>query len=658
MSLECRPGRARALVRNRDLLLLLSAGLVSQTGDWMLATGIAYQVYALTGSTLASAGVLLATQGPQAVLGSVAGVLVDRWDRRRVMVLTNLALAVVLLPLAAVGEAGRVWLVYLVVALSSCLAPFFVAAEATMVPALVAPDLLVTANAANAQVRNLARLLGAALGGVVVAAGGLAWLAPADAATFLLAAGLVALVRLRAPRTAAGRTGLLRGWAEGLTAIRRSRVLVVVVVFFTLSGIGEAAMGTLFAPFVHDVLGGSARIFGTIVAVQAVGGIVGGLVVTALGHRVQPRTLFAWGAIVFGALDLVLFLYPLAAATRPAPAWPAMVVIAAVGLPGAAAFAGALTVFQLATTDEVRGRVFGAVTSVENAAMLGSTIVVGALATRAGIVPVIAVQGGVQVLGGALVLLLLRPGATAPERGDPDRCSAPVLGRAQRRDHEREAHGDGVGGSFLCVTEGPPQRPGHHDVVPAAQHLLQLRGREVEQAGAGAGQLVPGGVGIGPALLPVDELGHRALGGVPLQRVGRRAGLGLARRELHRRRGHPPRPRPAVGGVGRLEVAVLRQLAQVVAGERVADAELSGRIGRGERALAPDQAEQLQPYRVRERTERDRVGDRARPDVRLQRHAWHGRRSPAGCQWGSRTVLTVRGGWPGSGDRPRGGRAW
>src|SRR3954447_5752392 len=92
MSLASRPSRARALVRNRDLVLLLSAGLVSQTGDWMLATGIAYQVYALTGSTLASAGVLLATQGPPAVLGSVAGVLVDRWDRRRVMVLTNLAL--------------------------------------------------------------------------------------------------------------------------------------------------------------------------------------------------------------------------------------------------------------------------------------------------------------------------------------------------------------------------------------------------------------------------------------------------------------------------------------------------------------------------------------------------------------------------------------
>ena len=407
MSLANQPaGRARALLGHRDLMLLLAAGLVSQTGDWMLATGIGFQVYVLTGSTLASAGVLVATQVPQVVLSSVAGVLADRTDRRRVMVLANVVLAVVLLPLTAVHDGSRVWVVYLVVALSSCVSPFFVAAEAAMVPALVRPELLVTANAANAQVRNVARLVGAALGGVVVAAGGLAWLAVADLVTFVLAAAFVRLIRRRPARTDVPRLRLVRDWADGLAVIRRSRALLVVLVFFALTGVGEAVMGTLFAPFVHDVLGGSARAYGTILAAQAVGGIVGGLLVTALGHRVGARALFAWGAVAFGALDLVLFLYPL---VHPV-VWPAVVVIALVGLPAAAVFAGALTVFQLATSDEVRGRVFGAVTTVQNAAMLGSTLVVGALAGRAGIVPVIAVQGAVYVLCGVIVLLFLRPG--------------------------------------------------------------------------------------------------------------------------------------------------------------------------------------------------------------------------------------------------------
>ncbi|HEY0238875.1 MAG TPA: MFS transporter [Friedmanniella sp.] len=417
------PRRVRALLGNRDLVLLLAAGLVSQTGDWLLATGIGFQVYVLTGSTLATAGVLLATQVPQVVLSSVAGVLVDRWDRRRVMVAANLVLAVVLLPLVAVQDASRIWVVYVVVALSSVVAPFFTAAEATMVPVLVGPELLVTANAANAQVRNVARLVGAALGGVVVAAGGLTWVAGADVGTFLLAAALVALVRRRTPRTEVSvRPRLVREWTAGLAVVRRSRALLVVVAFFALSGVGESVMGALFAPFVHDVLGGSARAFGAILAVQAVGGIVGGLTVTALGHRVAPKTLFAWGALAFGALDLVLFLYPLAYPR----VWPALVVIAVVGLPGAAVFAGALTVFQLATTDEVRGRVFGAVTTVQNAAMLASTLVVGTLAGRAGIVPVIAVQGAVYVLCGVLVLAFL-PGA-GPARGINPRAASAAAG--------------------------------------------------------------------------------------------------------------------------------------------------------------------------------------------------------------------------------------
>src|SRR5215213_9201697 len=80
----------RVLGRAPDLRLLLGAGLVSMTGDWLLSVGLAYSVYALTGSTLASAATLLSSFVPQVLVGSVAGVFVDRWDRKRTMVVTNL----------------------------------------------------------------------------------------------------------------------------------------------------------------------------------------------------------------------------------------------------------------------------------------------------------------------------------------------------------------------------------------------------------------------------------------------------------------------------------------------------------------------------------------------------------------------------------------
>ncbi len=418
MSLATTTRHLRPLLHHRDLRLLLAAGLVSQTGDWILGTGIAFQIYALTGSTIASAIALLATQAPQVLFGTVAGVLVDRWDRRRVMVVVNLLLGVVLLPLLLVGDASRLWIVYVVVAITSCLTPFFVAAEATMLPALVAAADLVTANAVNAQLRNVARLVGAALGGVIIAAGGLTWLALVDVATFLVAAVLLVRIRHRTERPEPRPHQLVRDWIEGLGAIRASRTLIVIMVFFAVTGVGEAVMGTLFAPFVQDVLGGSAQAYGTINAAQAVGGILGGVVVTLVGHRFSARALFAWGALAFGIGDLALFCYPLLAAR----VWPAVVIIAFVGLPGAALFAGMITIFQTGTTDQLRGRVYGTLITVQNLAMLASTSAAGSLANRFGIVPVISVQGLAYVVIGLVVLAVLprsRP-ASASATSTPD----------------------------------------------------------------------------------------------------------------------------------------------------------------------------------------------------------------------------------------------
>ena len=144
-------------MRSRDFRLLLAANVVSCTGDWILSAGLAYQIYVLTGSTLASAAMVLAALAPQMALGSFAGVLADRWDRRRAMIACNLLLAATLLPLLLVGHSGRTAIVYAVVAVQSALAALFASAEAALVPALVPERDLVTANALNGQLPDLER---------------------------------------------------------------------------------------------------------------------------------------------------------------------------------------------------------------------------------------------------------------------------------------------------------------------------------------------------------------------------------------------------------------------------------------------------------------------------------------------------------------------
>ena len=412
--------RLRGAVAEPGVRLLLGAGLISLSGDWLLRVGLAYYVYALTGSTVASAGMLLASFIPQIALSSLAGVFVDRWDPKRTMVVTNLALAGGLLPLLLVRHPRDVWVVFVVVAWEGAVQQFFAPAEQKMLPLVADPAQLPTVNALYGQNRDASRLLGAALGGALVAAGGLVPVVLADLASFLIAAALCLSLPLvesgrRPAPTGTGWTNLgsrvreLRDeWADGLRLSTRESVLRALLIFLAIVSVGEGVMGTLFAPFVRSVLHGSGGDFGLINAAQAAGGIGGGLVAASLGRRLDPVATLSYCAIAFGAIDLVLFLYPLA---WPA-VWPAAVLIAGAGVAGTFMLTAAMTLMQDHTTDRYRGRIFGALGAVEGLAIVTGTVAAGVLAHVLGIVAVLSVQGAGYIAAGVLVLALLQ----APHR--------------------------------------------------------------------------------------------------------------------------------------------------------------------------------------------------------------------------------------------------
>jgi MFS family permease len=351
-------GRLQRVLRLRgDLRHLLGANVVSQTGDWMLGVGLAFAVYDLTGSTLASAGTLLAAFLPQVLAGPVAGVFVDRWDRRRTMVAANVVMACVVLPLVLVTDAATVWVVFPVLVVQSLVEVFFAPAEQAMLPRLVRDDELVTANALNGQAGQVARLVGSALGGVAAAVGGV----PAVA-------------------------------------------LLVLLVFSVVTALGEGVMGVLFAPYVRDVLGADGGVYGSIMAMQAVGGLAGGAVAVVLAHRWgQVRTLGVT-SVLFGLVDLVIFLYPLVLNA----VWPALAGMLVVGLPAAFLSAAFLTVFQRSTRDETRGRAYSLVALARTCAVIVGSTTAGLLGERLGIMPVLAYQGVAYVLAGLVVLVALR----------------------------------------------------------------------------------------------------------------------------------------------------------------------------------------------------------------------------------------------------------
>src|SRR5258708_5544036 len=123
-----------ATLRQRNFALLWLRGLTSTVGDYVLNVGLPIYAYLLTRSVLVLSISVLLTSIPPIVFGSIAGVFVDRWDRKRTLVLVNLLLALGLLPLLFVRSADRIWIIYLVALVESSLEQFSTPAQNALLP--------------------------------------------------------------------------------------------------------------------------------------------------------------------------------------------------------------------------------------------------------------------------------------------------------------------------------------------------------------------------------------------------------------------------------------------------------------------------------------------------------------------------------------------
>jgi MFS family permease len=413
-----------AIFRQRNFALLWFAGLISLAGDWTLIIALPIYVYQLTGSTLATSLMLMVGIVPRLLFGSVAGVFVDRWDRKRTMVLANLLMAAGLLPLLAVRSADQLWLIYIVAFVESTIAQFFGPAENALLPRLVSEEHLVSANSLNSLNNNLARLIGPALGGTAAALIGLSGVALLDAGSFLVAALLIALITGR--HTAAqdshppaGASGAWKRvwheWLAGMRLISGNRTLRIIFGLLAITSLGEGVFGVLFVVFVNRILGGGAAEIGWLMSAQAVGGLLGGLLVGWLGARVPAARLIGIPTILFGAIDLAIFNYP-----RFFPGFlPVLLLFVAVGVPGIFKVTGVNTLLQISVDDAFRGRVFGAFGMVASLMALIGLTLAGLIGDRVGVITVLNIQGAVYILAGLMVLTLLRGAGRAPAHQQP-----------------------------------------------------------------------------------------------------------------------------------------------------------------------------------------------------------------------------------------------
>lgn len=410
------------LLTNRAFARLWFAGLFVMLSTWVLFMTMQIVVYEITGSPLATGLILVFTSLPTVLLGPVAGALVDRWNRKRVMSLGALSLATLLLLSLPLARDVSVVTLYAIIVVQAIIMAFYTPAENALLPNLVREDYLAPANAFNALNNNLGNIVGPSVGAILFVQVGFAATLATCALLFL--AGWAVISGLSVPGRVVAECGappgvrvhgigailasVGRDIRVGVHAVRSRLVLLVAVAAFGLYTLADVPLTAVLPVFVGDSLGVGPEAFGTMMTIRGITGLLGGLVIAAVSRSVHEATLLAGGLLLYGASIAswgIINTFTLG-----------LLITVPVGLAAAAIQTGMYTLLQKGSPDATRGRVFGLVGTVNGTIILGASLAAGGVGEFVGTRPVVIMSGCLQALPLLLLATQLRPWRWRPTR--------------------------------------------------------------------------------------------------------------------------------------------------------------------------------------------------------------------------------------------------
>jgi MFS family permease len=391
------------LALDSDFSALWVGQLVSFFGDRVHQVAIAFLVLGLTGSPIAVSAVFLAAFVPNLLFGPIAGVLVDRWDHRDVLVVSDLLRAgiVLLIPVAATID---VLLVYPLVFALTSVTIFFRPARTAVIPRIVEPDELVTANSAMWVGETLADVVGYPVAGLFVAFLGSAlalafWI---DAATYVASAILIATMAIPPVARAAGSVigagvrGMIDDLGAGWRFLRGDTVLLANTVQGAVAQVSVGAtiaLTPIYAAQVLDLgrLDGAAA-YALLETGVGVGSLVGGFAVGLVGMRLAKGRMVIAGFAVYGVCVIGLALTGNVAV--------AVGLMLGCGVANMVWVIPSQTLFQERTPPELIGRAVSFRFALVTASMTAAMAVAGFAAQAVGVPAVIAATGVVTLAAG------------------------------------------------------------------------------------------------------------------------------------------------------------------------------------------------------------------------------------------------------------------
>jgi MFS family permease len=375
--MKCPPMREvlQLLSRNRNYRYLWLGQVVSEIGDYFNNVAVYALVMEKTGSGMVISGVMLARAIPAMLAGPVAGVALDRMDRRRIMIASDLVRCVVALGFMATAHQPRPWLLYVLSGLLMFASPFFTSGRAAILPSIVSPEELHTANSLTQTTQWATLTLGALMAGWTASLFGYRWALGINSLSFLFSAWAVWQMAgagggFRARRQALNETRVVRPWheyREGLAYMRSTPLMVGIAMISVGWAMGGGAAQVLFALFGEQVFHRGASGIGAIWGFAGVGLLLGG----AAGHVVGKRVDYAGykRAVTLSYLlhGAAYMMFSQAAGYPAALLW---MLLSRVGM----AVTSVLNQAQLLvlTEDEYRGRVFSTLESLRWSVMIVS----------------------------------------------------------------------------------------------------------------------------------------------------------------------------------------------------------------------------------------------------------------------------------------------
>ncbi len=408
------------ILGNRNFRNLWLGQVISQMGDYFAFLAIMIVVGSFSQNvdetTQQISGVMIATTLPRLLFGVLAGVFVDRWDRRLTMLASDLLRPALTLAMIPAFMTKNLWLVYLLAFTLSSVGAFFNPAKGALIPNMVPPAHLTAANALSQTSMTMAFVLGPALAGATffLLGKGNEWLAFVfDSCSYLISAATIWMIKLPKDATKPAAETPAEGGAfsrvgkelvVGVKALAFNRIMATLSVVFGVTMLGVGALNVLWVSFLKSKFGfvDSAELgwhFALIDVAFFTGMVLASVVVgNVLSHR-PPKDFIVYGLILAGAGTLPLGYVP--------EYWMLIAVMFIVGVAVAPINTGVMTLMQIVVPNNQLGRVGGGLGTVSDTATLASMGLAGVLGSIIGIPFVFFIAGALCMLGGFVALVSL-----------------------------------------------------------------------------------------------------------------------------------------------------------------------------------------------------------------------------------------------------------